>query len=261
MTSPCLPGPWVQMSRLAVGTCGCSGLSSGWAPRLVSQALLNGHLDQLILAQAAVQAVLLIPNGALSTRSAHLRGHPPAPLALASGGDPQQGGGGGSESESPVRTPKPSWSPTVLKDSYVYLLRRLCYLPSTAQFLPIHFVIGSPKHSLVYPCPHSSIRQSPHLPTTHPTIHPSVHLFIPPCIQLSTHPVIYLSTLPSVHLSIHLSNHLIIHLHNHSCSYPLTYLSKHPASTHPSVTYPLIVPSVHPPIYFPCILPSIPLYI
>lgn len=75
MTSPGLPGPWVEMGRLAVGTCGQGGLSSGWAPGLVSQTLLDGHLDQLLLAQAAVQAVLLVPNGTLCARSTDLHGH------------------------------------------------------------------------------------------------------------------------------------------------------------------------------------------
>lgn len=92
LACPRSPGPWVEMGRLAVGTYGRNGLSSGWAPRLVSQALLNGHLDQLVLTQAAVQAVLLMPNGTLSAPSTDLRGHrlprsPPPPEQTLSGED------------------------------------------------------------------------------------------------------------------------------------------------------------------------------
>ena len=83
LPSPRSPGPWVEMGGLAVDTRGRGGLSSGRAPSLVSQALLNGHLDQLILAQAAVQTVFLMPNGTLSAPSADLRGHPLLPLTLA----------------------------------------------------------------------------------------------------------------------------------------------------------------------------------
>lgn len=71
------------MGRLAVDARGRGGLSSGWAPSLVSQALLNSHLDQLILTQAAIQTILLMPDGALSAPSADLRGHPLPPLTLA----------------------------------------------------------------------------------------------------------------------------------------------------------------------------------
>lgn len=84
MVSACLPGPGVEVGRFAVDTCGHSSLSGGWAPSLVCQALLNGHLDQLILAQAAVQVVLLLSNGRLGAPSTDLRGHPLPPLASAS---------------------------------------------------------------------------------------------------------------------------------------------------------------------------------
>lgn len=72
------------MGRLAVCTHGYSSLSRGWAPSLVSQALLDGHLDQLFLTQAAIQAVLLVPDGTLPAPSTDLGGHPLPPLPLAS---------------------------------------------------------------------------------------------------------------------------------------------------------------------------------
>lgn len=102
LACPRSPGPWVEMGRLAVGTYGRNGLSSGWAPRLVSQALLNGHLDQLVLTQAAVQAVLLMPNGALPAPRADLRGHRLPPLTSASRTDTQWRGRS-IKSENPVR--------------------------------------------------------------------------------------------------------------------------------------------------------------
>ena len=72
------------MGGFTVDTCGHSSLSGGWAPSLVSQALLNGHLDQLILTQAAIQVVFLLPNGARFAPSTDLRGHPLTPLTSAS---------------------------------------------------------------------------------------------------------------------------------------------------------------------------------
>lgn len=127
LASPHSPGPWVEMGRLAVGTYGCGGLSCGWAPRLVSQALLNGHLDELVLAQAAVQAVLLMPNGTLSAPRTDLRGHSPPPLTPAGGTDTRCGARS-VKPENPIRRPKPSRSLTFLQNSCVYSHERLCFL-------------------------------------------------------------------------------------------------------------------------------------
>lgn len=76
LASPRLPGPCVEKAWLVVGLRGCSGLSRGWAPSLVCQALLNGHLDQLLLAQAAVQAEFLMPDGTLCAPGSDLGRHP-----------------------------------------------------------------------------------------------------------------------------------------------------------------------------------------
>lgn len=126
LASPGLPGPWVEMGRLAVGTCGQGALSSGWAPSLVSQTLLNGHLDQLLLTQAAVQAVLLVPDGALCARGADLRGHvshlsPRSPRRHLVGRRKQQ-------IRKPCEEAKTSWSLTIFQNSYVYPLGSLCCL-------------------------------------------------------------------------------------------------------------------------------------
>lgn len=72
---PHLPGPWVEMAWLGASLRGHSGLSRGWASSLVCQALLDGHLEQLLLTQAAVQAVFLLPNGTLATPSGDLGRH------------------------------------------------------------------------------------------------------------------------------------------------------------------------------------------
>lgn len=75
LASPPLPGPWVEMAWLVVGPRGHRGLSRGWAPSLVRQALLDGHLDQLLFTQAAIQAVFLLSNGTLSAPSGDLSRH------------------------------------------------------------------------------------------------------------------------------------------------------------------------------------------
>lgn len=188
------------MGRLAVDTRGRSGLGSGWTPSLVSQALLNGHLDQLILAQAAIQAVFLMPDGTLSAPSTDLRSHPLPPLTSATrGGTPW--GGGSSKLESPVSRPKASWSLTgLLQENYVYQQGRLCFPLASSQ----SFFIQSCCH-LNHPDTHSSTHLS-----IHSSSHQSVHLFHHPFHHSPICPFVYSPMCPSVYPSTHLPNHMCL---------------------------------------------------
>ena len=163
LDAPCSPGPWIEVGGFTVDTCGHSGLSGGWAPSLVSQALLNGHLDQLVLAQAAVQVVFLLPNGARSALSTDLRGHPLPRLTSAS--RRHSAGRSKHQTRKLCEEIKAILVTKSLESSCVQTQGRLCFLAAITQSC---FILSF--CHMIYPITHSPIHPSIH--------HPSTPLFI-----------------------------------------------------------------------------------
>lgn len=108
LDAPCSPGPWIEVGGFTVDACGHSGLSGGWAPSLVSQALLNGHLDKLVSSLRLLYRLYSscpmargLPRALISV-AILFHPHPPPPE------DTQQGGAS-IKPENSVRRSKPSW--------------------------------------------------------------------------------------------------------------------------------------------------------
>ena len=167
------------MGGFAVDTCGHRGLSGGWAPSLVSQALLNGHLDQLVLAQAAIQVVFLLPNGARFALSTDLRGHPLTPLTSAS--RRHSAGRSKHRTRKLCEETKAILVTKSLESSCVYTQERLCFLVAITQscfILLFCHMIYPITHSSIHPSIHPLIYHQSASLTIHSTNHPPVQLFI-----------------------------------------------------------------------------------
>jgi hypothetical protein len=217
---PGSPGPWVEVGGLGGGPCRHSGLGSSGAPRLVCQALLDGHLDQLLLTQAAVQAVFLLSDG-WSAPSTDLSRHlfhlsPPRLQRRHLAGRRKQ----------QIRKPCEETRAGLITKCFI---RQLCLHARLYFFLAIVQSIirsfGQMIHSTTHPFPHASIQSThpsshPHIcssshtsvyPPTHIPIHPPSHSPIHPHIQTSKHLPIYSSSYPSVCPSTQPLIHLLSH--------------------------------------------------
>ena len=223
------------MGGFTVDTCGHSGLSGGWAPSLVSQALLNGHLDQLVLAQAAVQVVFLLPNGARSAPSTDLRGHPLPPLTSTS--RRHSAGRSQHQTRKLCEEIKAILVTKSLENSCVYTQGRLRFLVAITQSC---FILSL--CPMIYPITHLSVH-----PSIHPLIYSSVCQPDYPSNQPPTCPIIHPLSDLAVHLSTHLSIRPPILSPHHPFVQPSNNVSIQPSMLLPnhSSVYPTIQSFTH----------------